>query len=153
MKKLAIILTFVAATAMIFSSCGKYDEGPGISLLTKKARITGTWVQHEMTVNGILVDWDELEDLNNTEIKMTFDKDGTGKTTIVWGTVSISFGLEWEFNDSKESLKIREKDDEDGWDEWEEKTIIRLTNKELWVKDIEIEDGETIVTITKMKKE
>ena len=149
MKKLAIILTIVAATAMIFSSCGKYEQGPGISLLTKKARITGTWVQGETTTNGIV---HPTEDYSS---KITLEKDGTGMVTGSWGGFTISIDIEWEFNDSKETIRIREKDEDfaTGWAEWSESEIIRLTNKECWMQDTEIEDGITYTTLTKFEKE
>ncbi|MDD2634914.1 MAG: hypothetical protein PHW82_05385 [Bacteroidales bacterium] len=148
MKKLAIILTIVAATAMIFSSCGKYEEGPSVSLLTKKARITGTWTHVETTINGTAYP-------SEYSISTTLEKDGTGAIAGSMGGITMSVDIEWEFNDSKESIRIREKDADSstGWDEWSESKIIRLTNKECWLQDTEIENGISIITISKMEKE
>jgi hypothetical protein len=152
MKKLAIILTMVAATAMIFSSCGKYEEGPSVSLLTKKARITGTWKVIETSTNGTSVD------LGDMVTKTTIEKDGTGSISVSGSFMGIDFSstsdLEWEFNDSKEGIKIRTKGtDETEWSEWDESEIIRLTNKECWTQVVETTAGVTTTTITKMEKE
>lgn len=146
MKKIAIILTIVATTAMIFSSCGKYDEGPGISLLTKKARITGTWEWKEQIVNN-----NTIPQSLDYSIEITFEKDGSGKMALLSSGFSVSTPLEWEFNDSKETLKTRQKDG-DEWEEWENTKILRLTNSELWTEDSKVEDGVTVVTITKFEK-
>ena len=149
MKKLAIILTIVAATAMIFSSCGKYDEGPGFSLLTKKARITGTWTLSEITENGTAVD------VTDVTLKYTLEKDGTGSTVAGWGGMTFTSDIEWEFDDTKENLKIKSKNPITGeWEEeWTESKIIRLTNSECWTEDIENEDGVEIVSVIKLVKE
>lgn len=42
LKKLTY-LTLAGATTFGVSSCGKYEDGPGLSLLTKKSRVAGSW--------------------------------------------------------------------------------------------------------------
>jgi len=152
MKKLAIILTILATTAMIFSSCGKYEEGPSVSLLTKKARITGTWTLTETTHNGV------VQDMTGYSISTTLDKDGTGTSTATGEylgmTISSTTKVEWEFNDTKESIRTRYAD-EDGIfaEDWEETTITKLTNSEFWTEGTETENGVAIITIVKMTKD
>jgi hypothetical protein len=94
MKRFAIILTVVAATAMLFSSCGKYEEGPSFSLLTKKARIAGEWNLVETTVNGV------VQDMQGTTIKITMEKDGTGVMAFTWTSLTITIDNEWQFDDT-----------------------------------------------------
>lgn len=152
MKKLAIIFTILATTAMIFSSCGKYEEGPSVSLLTKKARLTGTWELVSSETNGTAIDFGDVVS------KTTLEKDGTGSMSISGSYLGFTYNstsdLEWEFNDTKEAIKVRFKEvDDTEWDEWEESTIIKLTNKELWLEDVETEYGVTSTTISKMEKE
>ncbi|MDY0140905.1 MAG: hypothetical protein RBR97_03335 [Bacteroidales bacterium] len=114
-----------------------------------------------MTVNGTVVNIADLlaelgmEYIGNISIKVSLEKDGTGKSSYVTTGLSIDSPIEWEFNDSKESIKIREKDEDSatGWSEWSESEIIRLTNKECWMQDTEIEDGTTYTTLTKFEKE
>jgi len=148
MKKLAIILTIVAATAMIFSSCGKYEEGPSFTVLSKKARVTGVWDFTEMTVDGTVID------MQGMTMKTTILKDGTGTAAMTWASITIENDLEWEFNDTKETLRMRTKDaDDTEWSEWTESTISKLTNSELWMQDTEEDGGVDVVTVTKMTKE
>ncbi len=133
MKKLTIILAIIATTAMFFSSCGKYEEGPGFSLLTKKARLTGTWKLIEKSTSGNSID------LSGVTVKITIEKDGTGKMISSGSVLGVTFtnteDLEWEFNDSKEKLRMRSKDQgSENWDDWDESEILRLTNKECWLK-------------------
>jgi hypothetical protein len=146
MKRFAIILTVVAATAMLFSSCGKYEEGPSFSLLTKKARIAGEWTVTEVSVDG------DVQDMEGASMVYTMEKDGTGSAKVTWGGFSFEFEAEWEFDEAKENLRVRTKDENDEWDEWAESEIIRLTNSELWMRDVETVANVDIVTITKLTK-
>lgn len=43
MKRTRLLLAIAFAISVVFISCGKYEEGPSISLRTKKARLTGVW--------------------------------------------------------------------------------------------------------------
>ncbi len=148
MKKLAIIFTIVAATAMILSSCGKYEEGPAFSLLPKTSRITGTWTLTEITTDGV------VEDLEGMTMTQTLEKDGTGSASVSWSGFTFSTDLEWEFNDTKEALRVRTKDaDATEWDEWSESTITKLTNSECWIEDTDTENNVTIVSVAKYTKD
>ncbi|MDD3688314.1 MAG: hypothetical protein PHE56_16340 [Bacteroidales bacterium] len=146
MKRFAIILTVVAATAMLFSSCGKYEEGPSFSLLTKKARIAGEWKMSEVTVDGT------VQDLGEGSMSYVLEKDGTGDVKVTWAGLTLTFDVEWEFDEAKENLRVRTKDENDEWDEWMESEIIRLTNSELWTRDVETIANVDVVTITKYTK-
>ena len=122
MKKIAIILTIVAATAMIFSACGKYEEGPSFSLLTKKSRITGTWNQTEFYIK------DKLQN-NSYKEEYTFNSDGTGTKTTALGLAKNTVAIVWEFNEDKTILMVKEINAT----KYNEYTILRLTNKEMWI--------------------
>jgi hypothetical protein len=52
MKKNYFLLALLAI-AITFGSCGKYEDGPNISLRTKKARVAGNWKVVKVTINGI----------------------------------------------------------------------------------------------------
>ncbi len=127
MKKAIFTLTLFIAGSVILSSCGKYEEGPGFTLLPKKTRLTGTW------------EIDKYEDSNGNEStpsdppSMTFEKDGD--YTITDGSFSISG--KWEFNGDKSGI-ITEFDFF-GTTQKDEVTIVRLTNSELITED---EDGD-----------
>ena len=118
------LTTLLLALALIFgfTSC-KYEDGPGISLRSKTARVAGEWeVNKTIETDGtVLTDWDGY--------LYTFDKDGKGKIDINDSGTSYSFDFTWEFTDSKKKIKLTQDGDSD------ESTILRLTNKEMWVKD------------------
>ncbi len=129
MKKLAIILTIVATTAMIFSSCGKYEEGPSFTVLSAKMRITGEWSQQSFFIN-------DADQDNSVVSEFTLNSDGTGtQTTSFVGYVTTTNDIEWKFNDDNTLLMFKDTDE----DNWDEMTIKRLTNNELWlVEDTEL---------------
>ncbi|MDI1235772.1 MAG: hypothetical protein PSX81_15955 [bacterium] len=49
--KIKNLLIIVAISSLILSAC-KYDEGPGISLRTKRVRISNEWIVTDYQVNG-----------------------------------------------------------------------------------------------------
>lgn len=42
----------IALVLLTLSSCSKYEEGPGISLRTKKQRVVAEWKATDFTING-----------------------------------------------------------------------------------------------------
>ena len=128
------ILACSLLTAVSVSpSCGKYDDGPGFSLASKKSRLTGGWELEKYKVNGI------SQDISNMSLDIEFEKDGdynTSAVTRVTDNYGYSYNYtyftsgDWEFSADKEEIEF-EDNDGDKFD-WE---IKRLTNKELWVED------------------
>lgn len=167
MKRLAIILTVVAATAMIFSSCGKYEEGPSFSLLTKKARIVGDWKVDEMYVNDTLIDFagffaeiaeETGIEISNVSMETKIEKDGTGissmKYTVMGIGLSEDTNLKWEFDDTKENLRTQTQDSTGVWSEWNDAKILRLTKSECWLESQEDDgDGSYTLTLKMVKKD
>ena len=147
MKKIGVIFTFLVITAMMMTSCGKYEEGPGFSLRTKTARLTGEWKLVEITENGTAMD------ISDMEATYEFERGGDMKVSTKWMGMTFSFEGEWRFDDSKENLEIRIKEDADEWSEWEKVEILRLTNDELWLRDEYKEDGETYTEVMKFEKQ
>jgi len=146
MRRVTVLVALLAVTALMFTSCGKYEEGPAFSLKSKTARLTGEWKLVEMTSNGT------VQDLQGIEVLYEFIKDGTMKVTTKWMGMSFSFDGEWRFDDSKEKLEIRVKEDNQ-WSEWEKVEILKLANTELWLKDEYTEYGQTYVDIMKFEKQ
>ena len=130
MKTLKLTTLLLALTLVFGSTSCKYEEGPALSLRTKKARVAGEWMVEKS------IDADGTVDNDGGDEVYNFDKDGTGKitfTTTIGGTTSSSdINFKWEFTDSKKKIKI----DIDGFDA-EESTILRLTNKEMWIEDVD----------------
>ncbi|PKP17229.1 MAG: hypothetical protein CVU05_15925 [Bacteroidetes bacterium HGW-Bacteroidetes-21] len=143
-----LILVSFLGIALMFSSCGKYEEGPSLSLLSKKARVAGEWVYESMTVNG--TDVTLTEDMKNSSTVL--EKDGTGKVNWVTTGLTVTMDLEWKFNDDKTKFMTRMKNASGSFDEtWDESEILRLTNKEFWMKDVQTDAGVTTTTISHMK--
>lgn len=73
MKKfiVAALIAF-AGISVTFSSCNKYEDGPKLSLLTKKARLCNDWVIDKYLVNGH--DETDATDMTNSA-QSTFGSD------------------------------------------------------------------------------
>jgi len=95
-------LLFFLAVFFITSSCGKYEDGPTFSLLSKKSRIANTW-----KIDKVFID-----DVDRTSIyteymktyKLELTKDGTisETTTTTLGTATVK-GT-WALTSSDENL-------------------------------------------------
>ncbi len=127
--KISIIALIVGCTAFTFSGCGKYEDGPSISLLTKKARVAGTWGVEKWEVNGVdqTALWRQVYSSEN----LIFDKAGTYSAT--YNTIlgpSTDAGT-WAFINDKANLQIINS----STNSTDVLEIIRLTNSELWVRE------------------
>ena len=81
---LKISLALVIAFTVVLSSCGKYPDGPKISLKTKMARITRVWK-------------DANSSSSNT---IEYKKDGT-----VYSNGTIVSGYSWKFSSDKKNIE------------------------------------------------
>jgi hypothetical protein len=117
-------VTLAGVAAMGVSSCGKYEDGPGFSLLSKKARVVGDW---EVKSIGA--------DVFGTEysVDLSFEKNGSLMFTYSYNyqgsSQSYSYAGSWDFASDKEQLSMIV----DGNVELFE--IKRLTNNEMWLDD------------------
>ena len=124
-----VLLAGGLATTIALTGCGKYEDGPNMSLLTKKQRLTGDWEFDKLMDGGVNMI------SNGLQIEMDFDKDGdfeisssfsyTDYYGYTYSNSSIVKG-EWEFSSDKEEIEL---DFDDG--SYQEIEITRLTNKEL----------------------
>ncbi len=116
-----VAVAMMGTAAMTITSCGKYEEGPGFTLLTKKARLTGVWdVKSYVDENGTTY-------ADNDDSTVEFTKDGNA--TFVSPSFSISITGKWEFSGDKEDLVVTVDGDVTT------SKILRLTNTELWTQD------------------
>ena len=130
-------LTLVLAAIMVLSiqSCSKYDEGPGLSFRSKKARLSGTWKQTKESVNGK----DQPLDADDKDDEMIIKKDGSfemidpGKstTTGTWSFQSDDKVIKFVFGSGQVSFT-------------QEMNIIRLANKELILERMDGSDKTRI---------
>jgi hypothetical protein len=125
-------LTLAGVTSIGISSCGKYEDGPGFSLLSKKARVAGDW--EVKTIGSQVLG-------GNYIINMTFEKSGSLFTTssYSYGGYSNSYSQAgtWDFISDKEQLAVTIDGDVELFE------IKRLTNNEMWLDDdVSALDGE-----------
>ena len=113
------------ATAVVvfnFTSC-KYEDGPSISLRTKKSRLTGEW--EAKWLDGTAID--------DGSVILEFEKDGdfvyTASYSYYGYSSSYSYKGEWNWEDDKQSVEIEIDGEKIEWE------ITRLTNKELEFED------------------
>jgi hypothetical protein len=160
----------VIGASVFFSSCNKYEEGPSFTLLSATKRIVGTWELKETLINDQIVDINDMLDMfgemdmdsmsgfeidptqiSVNSVKITFEKEGTGN--FAFSVSYMSFPLTqkedmiWSFDDDKENVSLTIMGDVQTFE------IIRLTNKELWLKRVETVNGVDTTTIMKAEKE
>ncbi|HBS85417.1 MAG: hypothetical protein A2W91_16545 [Bacteroidetes bacterium GWF2_38_335] len=160
MKKILNISIIAAAITLILSSCGKYEDGPGMSLRSKKGRVAGEWVIEKSYTNGV----EDSLNVYQQNCRYVFEKDGSGafvndEYTLVIDDVPFVFEadeiqMEWEFDDKKENIRTRLYNETSStWQDWNEWfTITRLTNKEMWFSYTEVEDGGNVETEIHFKR-
>ena len=94
-------LTLAGVTAIGVSSCGKYEDGPGFSLLSKKSRVVGDW---EVKSIGADVFGSEYS------VNLSFEKDGSLMLTNSYSyqgvSESYSYAGSWDFASDKEQLSL-----------------------------------------------
>ena len=118
-----ILLSFVVI------SCGKYEEGPGFSLMPKSSRLINDWVFESKYVNGVE---QALTAIDNA-ITYSVQKDNKLEYTYTYGVISLTGEGTWEFSDSKESVTFSYT--VSGTTYNQELVILRLTSKEFWAEE------------------
>ena len=125
-------LASVLSAVVIFNFSGcKYEDGPAISLRTKKARLIGEWeakfVAGERFTDG-------------SSFILEFEKDGDLNIDVSYSyygyTYDYSIKGEWEWEDGKRVIEISL---DNVREEWE---ITKLTNSELEFEDEERDKWE-----------
>jgi hypothetical protein len=140
MKKtlLLSVLSLIVATTFL-SSCSKYDEGSKFTLLSKKSRMVNDWHLTSISQDGVA--------LNMSGITQYLDLRKDGSATL---TISINIGgllvdnstdYTWEFNDDKSKLVLTET----GATVTDDYTILKLTNSELKVQQIDPSNGDITI--------
>jgi hypothetical protein len=137
------LLAVAVITVASMSSCSKYEDGPGFSMRSKKARLTGEWKVTEYKYQG------ETQDLDGEEVKFEYEKDGSlTETYTSEGETGVEKG-KWDFSNDKETLFVTY----DGESNSDNYTIVRLTNKELWMFSEYTQDNTTYKLEVKLEKQ
>jgi hypothetical protein len=95
MKKLIPALLVLLITA----SCNKYEDGPKLSLRSRKARIVNTWKVEKYMVGD--VDYTASFKTTYPDYTVVFDKSGTYSISVTYSNVVVSETGTWELSDSK----------------------------------------------------
>jgi hypothetical protein len=132
------ILAAAGVTAVVVAGCGKYEDGPGFSLMSKKSRMVGTWdlVSSTDSQTGEVYNY-----CGNTGycVEVTMDKDSKLTQKLIYSGQTQTYSGTWDFNDDKTQLNWTQ----GGYTQTFE--IKRLTNKELWLDDdITSVDGDIL---------
>ena len=129
-------LSFLSVIVLLAAGCSKFEEGPGFSLRTKKARIQNTWIVEKAFINDSLIAGSPVDSFyiffsKKGEVQITSVIDSLG--AISYETTSGS----WDFIDISDSPKLAMvlNDNNTPFGNeiliWE---IIRLANDELWIR-------------------
>lgn len=128
-----ITLFGMAAVMLSTASCSKYEEGPAISLRSKKARVANTWKIESAYRNGN----DVTADYDQYQLQMTTNGDAKLVALYTSGNFTVEYETDgtWKFSDDKETLVLDFNNDEADT----RYQILRLKEKELWLRE---EGGE-----------
>lgn len=121
----AVVVTFVWAV----SSC-KYDDGPKISLASKKSRAANVWKIEKSFTNGTENPCDQACKNERDKFIIVITKDGNVMVKgLLFDQLYDSFG-EWQFNSDKTKIGIKMECQA----EFLYYKILRLKSEELWTE-------------------
>lgn len=125
----------IIIASAILSSCGKYEEGPKLSLASKKARIANTWMVEAYLENGV----DKTSDYRLVIASESYEykKEGSytesNTVTPAFGGGTVSDAGTWELINDKEDIKTTSSQSGSTPDTMR---IVRLKGNEMWIKTI-----------------
>jgi hypothetical protein len=121
------VILIMAVLLITSAGCSKYEEGSFFTVLTKKARITNTWEP----VKYVYPNGSSSTDVDEGQIKL--DKDMNVSWDIDFDGTTFSVPGKWRFIDDKLGINITVS--AFNYQESRDFEILKLTNKELWVRD------------------
>lgn len=137
MKKTVIKLALIVLTlSLVTTGCNKYKDGPKISLLTKTQRLCGDWKIDKVTINDNDVT-SAIIALNGANYVLDIEKSGDYK---ILG--NFPDGGSWKFGEDKDDVYFNSS--KAGSVE-QAYRILRLKNKELWLRQTASNGDVTIV--------
>ena len=122
--------------AVSFTGCKKYEDGPALTLLTKKMRVTGDWKIEQVLVNNV-DQTSAFTSFAGANYMVSIKKDGTYTISGNWTDNGT-----WKFSDDKSefiTLSSQTGSTED------HETILKLKNKEFWLKSTDSSGNTTEV--------
>lgn len=123
-RPLTSLIVFAVFTTLLFTKCGKYEEGPGFSLASKKSRVANQWQLEEYTYEG------EKEELSEEQKETIFQLSHKGKVSAISKKDTLPLGT-WKFVNNKEEIEFT-----DAYFSLKKTSrILRLTKKEMWLEE------------------
>ena len=130
MKNSIKLITLLLGLILVFgTSCKKYEEGPNISLLSKKSRLVNKW-KPDRSVDEFGND-DALSQEAKDGVIFEFKKNNTFTIKYNFPGYSDLESGTWEFTDKKEKIVLTYLDDGEAY----VYTILLLKKNELGLKD------------------
>lgn len=114
------IILFALISALTFASCKKYEEGPTVSLLSRKERIEGKWVVESVKYNSI----------DSTSAYKKHIWEFTRNYSVILQIDTVKFTGVWSLATSDEDFVI----DYDN-DKREMYEILKLKRDEFWIRN------------------
>lgn len=133
-KKYILLVCFAGSLAVV-QSCQKYEDGPMISLTSRKNRVANTWKVDNYKING--TDYTSLV----TGYEETFSKDGA--YAYDWGILDGS-GT-WAFKNNEQDIQLSGSDDHAS----RKLTILKLEEDQFWYTYLDGNDKYEMHLITK----
>ncbi|MBL4655084.1 MAG: hypothetical protein JKY33_04605 [Bacteroidia bacterium] len=123
LKKLSVLAILGVFTLTSMTGCKKYEEGPALSLKSKKGRVANKWkIEYAFDIDD-----NEVVTSDYAGETWEFAKDGEW---IERDNDVIDKSGTWDFISDKESIKITK--DNNNIDYYD---ILKLKSKEMWLKD------------------
>lgn len=134
MKKAILVALVGASIVFAETGCKKYEDGPTISFVSRKTRISNTWKIESATKNN--ADYTTTINTLLPGLKYDINKNGSITSSITLNGTSITQTGAWTFQSNDEELKVSFPNTTDVV-----YLILRLKQDELWLK--EIKNGDT----------
>lgn len=105
-KEFGVLVAGLGVAAITLQGCGKYEDGPGISLRSKDGRLTGEWKL--TTVFGLV---DETESFYEFDADGKFSYSSSYFDDFSEKDTTVAYTGVWEWDSGKESITISGGDD------------------------------------------
>lgn len=130
MKKIILLLFPIL---FVFSACGKYDDGPRISIYSKRHRLVNSWVIEKVLEAGI--DQTTLYKDAYVNFNLNIKKDKTYTLSYVANNITpYDESGKWKWDGDKSAVYFFDNANSFNFGTGEKWTIYRLKEKELWMK-------------------
>jgi hypothetical protein len=149
MNKNKLLLLFFILI-FISQGCKKYDDGPTISLRSKKARVVGKWVTDKW-----IIDKTDFTSFLNIDRRVEFTDDGIYHYQEYSASDQLVTDLQgsWAFRQEKEQLLLGLPSGSDSTMVYELWDIMRLKNKKLWLEYVDYGFPNSTIYEWKLKAE